>query len=131
MVGLAQMVRASDCGPEGRRFDPDIPPHLQWVSKKRRTRACANGSIPISHPIITFAGIVQRLVCKFSKLEMRFRLSLPAPFFVSQKNSKKDSRCSNRLSLPAPDKKDNKSLLLLYFLSPVRESTKYLPAALS
>ena len=25
-VGLAQMVRASDCGPEGRRFDPDIPP---------------------------------------------------------------------------------------------------------
>ena len=26
MVGLAQMVRASDCGPEGRRFDPDIPP---------------------------------------------------------------------------------------------------------
>ena len=28
MVGLAQMVRASDCGPEGRRFDPDIPPHL-------------------------------------------------------------------------------------------------------
>ena len=28
MVGLAQMVRASDCGPEGRRFDPDIPPHI-------------------------------------------------------------------------------------------------------
>ena len=27
MVGLAQLVRASDCGPEGRRFDPDIPPH--------------------------------------------------------------------------------------------------------
>ena len=26
MVGLAQMVRASECGPEGRRFDPDIPP---------------------------------------------------------------------------------------------------------
>ena len=52
MVGLAQMVRASDCGPEGRRFDPDIPPH---------------------------AGIVQWLVCKFSKLEMRVRFSLPAP----------------------------------------------------
>ena len=28
MVGLAQMVRASDCGPEGRRFDPDIPPQI-------------------------------------------------------------------------------------------------------
>ena len=40
------------------------------------------GSIPISHPIISVAGIVQRLVCKFSKLEMRFRLSLPAPFLL-------------------------------------------------
>ena len=29
LVGLAQMVRASDCGPEGRRFDPDIPPHKE------------------------------------------------------------------------------------------------------
>ena len=28
MVGLAQMVRASDCGPEGRRFNPDIPPQI-------------------------------------------------------------------------------------------------------
>ncbi len=27
MVGLAQLVRASDCGPEGRRFNSDIPPH--------------------------------------------------------------------------------------------------------
>ena len=32
MVGLAQMVRASDCGPEGRRFDPAIPPHLRLKS---------------------------------------------------------------------------------------------------
>lgn len=55
MVGLAQMVRASDCGPEGRRFDPDIPPHTM------------------------FASVVQRLVCKFSKLEMRFRLPPLAP----------------------------------------------------
>ena len=55
MVGLAQMVRASDCGPEGRRFDPDIPPQF-------------------------FAGVVQRLVCKFSKLEIGFRLPSPAPF---------------------------------------------------
>lgn len=31
MVGLAQMVRASDCGPEGRRFDPDIPPQIYIV----------------------------------------------------------------------------------------------------
>ncbi len=28
MVGLAQLVRASDCGPEGRRFKPDIPPQI-------------------------------------------------------------------------------------------------------
>ena len=28
MVGLAQLVRASDCGPEGHQFDPGIPPHV-------------------------------------------------------------------------------------------------------
>ncbi len=36
------------------------------------------GSIPISHPT-QFAGIVQWLVCEFSKLKMRVRFSLPAP----------------------------------------------------
>ena len=29
MVGLAQMVRASDCGPEGHRFNPGIPPQIE------------------------------------------------------------------------------------------------------
>ena len=38
MVGLAQMVRASDCGPEGRRFDPDIPPHINMGIKKETNR---------------------------------------------------------------------------------------------
>ena len=46
------MVRASDCGPEGRGFDPHIPPH---------------------------AGIVQRLVYQFSKLRIGVRPSIPAP----------------------------------------------------
>lgn len=36
MVAVAQLVRASDCGPEGRRFDPGQPPtkntfHLECV----------------------------------------------------------------------------------------------------
>ncbi len=35
MVGLAQMVRASDCGPEGRRFNSDIPPHIVQISTRR------------------------------------------------------------------------------------------------
>lgn len=26
MVSIAQLVRASDCGSEGRRFEPDLPP---------------------------------------------------------------------------------------------------------
>ena len=26
MVDVAQSVRASDCGSEGRRFEPDLPP---------------------------------------------------------------------------------------------------------
>ena len=30
-MGLAQMVRASDCGPEGHRFDPGIPPQYMRV----------------------------------------------------------------------------------------------------
>lgn len=28
MVGLAQMVRASDCGPEGRGFNSHTPPQI-------------------------------------------------------------------------------------------------------
>ena len=55
LVGLAQMVRASDCGPEGRRFDPDIPPHEMvpaWcIELGTEASQGANGSIPISHPI--------------------------------------------------------------------------------
>ncbi len=55
MVGLAQMVRASDCGPEGRRFDPDIPPHTivpeKCIELGTDASQGAYGSIPISHPI--------------------------------------------------------------------------------
>ena len=51
------------------------------------------------------AGIVQWLVCKFSKLEMRVRFSLPAPGI-----------------------KEDKGLPLSYFIPPVRESAKRLPA---
>ena len=39
MVGLAQMVRASDCGPEGRRFDPDIPPQVLRIHCEHSTAA--------------------------------------------------------------------------------------------
>ena len=31
-VGLAQLVRASGCGPEGHRFDPDNSPHIRNLS---------------------------------------------------------------------------------------------------
>lgn len=41
------------------------------------------GSIPISHPTtMRLASVVQRLVCKFSKLEMRFRLPPLAPLIL-------------------------------------------------
>ena len=33
MVGVAHSVRASDCGPEGSRFDPDHPPRKAVVNK--------------------------------------------------------------------------------------------------
>ena len=31
-VSLAQLVRASGCGPEGHRFDPDNSPHIRSLS---------------------------------------------------------------------------------------------------
>ena len=53
MVGLAQMVRASDCGPEGRRFDPDIPPHASapagYCELGTGASQETNGSISVSH----------------------------------------------------------------------------------
>ncbi len=36
MVGLAQLVRASGCGPEGRRFEPDISPQQHLLHQKSR-----------------------------------------------------------------------------------------------
>ena len=29
-VGIAQLVRALDCGSRGRRFEPDYPPELKY-----------------------------------------------------------------------------------------------------
>ena len=34
MVVVAQLVRASDCGSEGRRFEPDHPPKQKAVDTK-------------------------------------------------------------------------------------------------
>ena len=34
MVAVAQLVRASDCGPEGRRFDPGQPPTKNTFQKE-------------------------------------------------------------------------------------------------
>ena len=70
MVGLAQMVRASDCGPEGRRFDPGIPPHSE--SQKARTGGTSQGvnggSIPLSHPkfLLISASLVFFRICSIS-----------------------------------------------------------------
>ena len=50
------MVRASDCGPEGRRFDPAIPPHTMvsaWriaAGTAEASQGANGGSIPLSHP---------------------------------------------------------------------------------
>ena len=53
MVRLVQLVRTSDCGPEGHRFETDIAP-------------------------IFFADIAQRLVHQFAILGMRVRFPLSA-----------------------------------------------------
>lgn len=36
LVGVAQLVRASDCGPEGRGFDSHRPPHHFFLSYQIR-----------------------------------------------------------------------------------------------
>ena len=33
MVAVAQLVRASGCGPEGRRFEPGQSPHILYLRK--------------------------------------------------------------------------------------------------
>ncbi len=38
MVDIAQLVRASDCGPEGRRFNSDYPPHFSGYYPARVAR---------------------------------------------------------------------------------------------
>ena len=35
MVAVAQLVRASDCGPEGRRFDPGQPPNKKTLKSQQ------------------------------------------------------------------------------------------------
>ena len=40
MVELAQLVRASDCGSEGRGFEPHIPPHNKKQLLNIMLRSC-------------------------------------------------------------------------------------------
>ena len=58
MVGLAQMVRASDCGPEGRWFDSSIPPHVMATGRWnfRLTASAPAATIPVSHPMSSLAA---------------------------------------------------------------------------
>ena len=35
MVSLAQLVRASDCGSEGRGFDPHISPKREFLQSRK------------------------------------------------------------------------------------------------
>ena len=48
MVDVAQLVRASDCGSEGRRFEPGLPP-----AEKRRMK------------VLRFLHIIQRETSRF------------------------------------------------------------------
>ena len=34
MVDIAQLVRVPGCGPGGRRFEPDYPPHFFKLAKR-------------------------------------------------------------------------------------------------
>lgn len=108
VVGLAQMVRASDCGPEGRRFNSDIHPR-----KYRKLHA----------------SVVQRLVCKFSKLEMRVRFSPLAPnidFFRNVCYNKRIGWWSLFLWFYTPHNKQQKinTALTVYYLATGRSKDR-------
>ncbi len=38
MVGIAQLVRASDCDSEGRRFESGYPPHTKFKAHNKSPR---------------------------------------------------------------------------------------------
>ena len=48
MVGLAQLVRASDCGPEGRRFNSCIPPQGKRAKRDYPTSSECSTAVSIS-----------------------------------------------------------------------------------
>ena len=61
MVDIAQLVRASDCGSEGRRFEPDYPPQ----------------SSPIIHrAIFIFAYVIILLFITYIILCIKLHLSI-------------------------------------------------------
>ena len=89
------MVRASDCGPEGRRFDPDIPPH--------------NGRRGIGLEVTDLRNKSRRLV--FSPSEARL------PGERTRKNAeirdfrRKTSGCSTAVSISVFQTEDQSSTL--------------------
>ncbi len=111
------------------------------------------GSIPISHPMQRFqlrvnswepmrpkgqtvrfryptpysdAGIVQWLVCKFSKLEMRVRFSLPAPFLFHKNLKKRESFVPIDSLYPHHKNEKNESLLLFFCFFGVEQGEEHL-----
>lgn len=51
---VAQLARASDCGSEGRRFEPGLPPHDDWECD------------------IMLAALFFHFLCDFTSLELSF-----------------------------------------------------------
>ena len=70
MVGVAQLVRAPDCGSGGRRFDSDHPPHIMGCSQAVRhgtlTPACV-GSNPAIPAILKIKPLMRLFLFSFSR----------------------------------------------------------------
>ncbi len=64
MVDVAQSVRASDCGSEGRRFETDLPPCRgdSWIFSTASffLEKCDKG---------TFLCVILKYFCKFTEFE--------------------------------------------------------------
>ncbi len=65
MVVVAQLVRASDCGSEGRRFEPGLPPFLKTL--KIRLLSCDKSLFLWNRVRV---NIVKFDICWFFKIKL-------------------------------------------------------------
>ncbi len=80
MVGIAQLVRALDCGSRGRRFESDYPPHLKYNTRSGQASRIINNGVSPSGKATDFDSVISLVRIQPSqpiyKLQFCFRIVL-------------------------------------------------------